>query len=194
LRSLLERRPAGTDPPLVGLFAAPYGLALVCRSILIPQWNGSAEQIIVDLGPLTYLATSIPALLLFQEFYGQGWRLSSKWLLWIYAVALLGLFFVMITHEHRRSISSPGFALVILVPLALLIDGLAGYRSPAIKGRLVIFSGLLVFFLTFSYDCFSTLRITGGHLSAEPFGFLFLMACLGHFVSKRVAARLSGFH
>jgi hypothetical protein len=30
-----------------GLFAAPYGLALVCRSVLIPQWDGSAEQIIV---------------------------------------------------------------------------------------------------------------------------------------------------
>jgi hypothetical protein len=32
-----------------GLFAAPYGLALVCRSILIPRWDRSAEQIIVDL-------------------------------------------------------------------------------------------------------------------------------------------------
>jgi phosphoserine phosphatase RsbU/P len=171
-----------------GLFAAPYGLALVCRSILIPQWGGGAEQIIVDLGRVTYLATSIPALLLFQEFYGQGWRLSSKWLLWIYAVLLLGLFFLMITHEHRRTIPSPGFALVILVPLTLLIDRLAGYRPPPIKGRLVIFTGLLVFFLTFSYDRFSTLRVTGGHVSAEPFGFLFLMACLGYVVSQRVAA------
>lgn len=171
-----------------GLFAAPYGLALVCRSILIPQWDGSADQIIVDLGRVTYLATSIPALLLFQEFYGHGWRLSSKWLLWTYAAVLLGLFFLMITHEHRRTIPSPGFALVILAPLALLIDRLAGYRSPSIKGRLVIFSGLLAFFLTFSYDRFSTLRITGRHLLAEPFGFLFLMACLGYVVSKRVAA------
>jgi sigma-B regulation protein RsbU (phosphoserine phosphatase) len=171
-----------------GLFAAPYGLALVCRSILIPQWDGSAEQIIVDLGRVTYLATSIPALLLFQEFYGSGWRLSSKWLLWIYAVALLGLFFLMVTYERRKTIPSPGFALVILVPLTLLIDRLAGYRPPPIKGRLVIFTGLLVFFLTFSYDRFSTLRITGVHVPAEPFGFLFLMACLGYVVSKRVAA------
>jgi phosphoserine phosphatase RsbU/P len=172
-----------------GLFAAPYGLALVCRVILIPEWGGGgAEQIIVDLGRVTYLATSIPALLLFQEFYGQGWRLSSKWLLWIYAVLLLGLFFLMITHEHRRTIPSPGFALVILAPLALLIDRLAGYRPPPIKGRFVIFSGLLVFFLTFSYDRFSTLRVTGLHVSAEPFGFLFLMACLGYVVSQRVAA------
>jgi phosphoserine phosphatase RsbU/P len=171
-----------------GLFAAPYGLALVCRSIFIPQWGGNAEQVIVDLGRVTYLATSIPALLLFQEFYGQGWRLSSKWLLWIYAVLLLGVFFLMVAHERSRTIPSPGFALVILVPLELLIDRLAGYRPPPIKGRLVIFSGLLVFFLTFSYDRFSTLRITGGHLSAEPFGFLVLMACLAYVVSKRVAA------
>ena len=171
-----------------GLFAAPYGLALVCRCILIPQWGGSAEQIIVDLGRVTYLATSIPALLLFQEFYGPGWRLSSKWLLWIYAVALLGLFFLMVTYERRRTIPSPGFTLVILLPLALLIDRLAGYRPPPIKGRLVIFTGLLVFFLTFSYDRFSTLRTTGVQVPAEPFGFLALMACLGYVVSKRVAA------
>jgi sigma-B regulation protein RsbU (phosphoserine phosphatase) len=156
--------------------------------VLIPQWDGSAEQIIIDLGRVIYLATSIPALLLFQEFYGPGWRLSSKWLLWIYAGVLLGLFFLMVTYERRRTIPSPGFALVILVPLELLIDRLAGYRPPPIKGRLVIFSGLLVFFLTFSYDRLSTLRITGLHVPAEPFGFLFLMACLGYVVSKRVAA------
>jgi sigma-B regulation protein RsbU (phosphoserine phosphatase) len=170
-----------------GLFAAPYGLALICRCILIPQWDGSAEQIIIDLGRVTYLGTSIPALLLFREFYGPGWRLSSKWLLWIYAGVLLGLFFLMVTHERRRTIPSPGFALVILVPLELLIDRLAGYRPPPIKGRLVIFSGLLVFFLTFSYDRFSTLS-TGEHIPTEPFGFLVLMACLGYIVSKRVAA------
>jgi len=171
-----------------GLFAAPYGMALIGRCILILQWGGSADQIIVDLGRVTYLATSIPALLLFQEFYGPGWRLSSKWLVWMYAVALLGLFFLMITHEHRRTIPSPGFALVILVPLELLIDRLAGYRPPPIKGRLVMFSGLLIFFLTFSYDRFSTLRITREHIPTEPFGFLVLMACLGYIVSKRVAA------
>jgi sigma-B regulation protein RsbU (phosphoserine phosphatase) len=171
-----------------GLFAAPYGLALVCRSILIPQWDGSSEYTFVVLGRVIGLASSIAALLLFQEFYGQGWRLSSRWLLWIYAVVLLGVFFLMITHERPRTIPSPGIALVILVPLALLIDRLAGYRPPPIKGRLVFFSGLLVFFLTFSYDHLSALRLTREHVSAEPFGFLALMACLGYVVSKRVAA------
>jgi phosphoserine phosphatase RsbU/P len=171
-----------------GLFAAPYGLALICRRILVPQWDGSVELIIVDLGRGIGLAAGIPALLLFQEFYGQGWRLSSKWLLWIYAVLLLGVFFLMFTHERTRTIPSPGIALVILVPLALLIDRLAGYRSPPIKGRLVIFSGLLIFFLTFSYDRLSASRIIAGHVLAEPFGFLVLMACLGYVVSKRVAA------
>ena len=98
----------------------------------------------------------------------------------------------MSTEERFRR---PDSLLVILFPLALLIDRLAGYRPPPIKGRLVTFTGLLVFFLTFSYDRFSTLRITGGHLSAEPFGFLFLMACLGYIVSNEwLRTRLSGFH
>jgi phosphoserine phosphatase RsbU/P len=171
-----------------GWFAAPYGLALVCHGILTQQWDGSAEHIIIVLGRVIGLVSSIPALLLFQEFYGPGWRLSSKWLLWIYAVLLLGVFFLMVTHERSRTIPSPGIALVILVPLALLIDRLAGYRPPPIKGRLVIFSGLLIFFLTFSYDHLSALRITGRHVPTEPVGFLALMACLGYVVSKRVAA------
>jgi phosphoserine phosphatase RsbU/P len=171
-----------------GLFAAPYGLALVCRRILVPQWGESADLIIVDLGRGIGLAASIPALLLFQEFYGQGWRLSSKWLLWIYAALLLGVFFLVVTHERASTIPSPGIALVILVPLVLLIDRLAGYRSPPIKGRPVIFSGLLIFFLTFSFDHLSALRIIGRHVLTEPFGFLALMACLGYVVSKRVAA------
>jgi hypothetical protein len=70
-----------------GLFAAPYGLALILRSVLIAEWDARVDQVVVIVGRLIGLASSIPALLLFRQFYGKGWRLSSKWLIWAYAFA-----------------------------------------------------------------------------------------------------------
>jgi sigma-B regulation protein RsbU (phosphoserine phosphatase) len=171
-----------------GLFAAPYGLALVYRSILVPEGNNWLELLEVVVGKLIGLASSIPALLLFQEFYGKGWRFSSKWLLWAYALALLSVLSLMAMRDHPKVIPSPGIALVILVPLVLLIDRLAGYRPPPIKGRLIIFGGLLMFFLTFSYDHITNLRARDYRTMSEPFGFLVLTVCLGYVVSRRVAA------
>jgi sigma-B regulation protein RsbU (phosphoserine phosphatase) len=171
-----------------GLFAAPYGLALVYRSVLVPEGNNWVELLEVVVGKLIGLAASIPALLLFQEFYGKGWRLSSKWLLWAYALALVGVLSLMTMREHPKTIPSPGIALVILVPLVLMIDRLAGYRPPPIKGRLIIFGGLLIFFLTFSYDHVVNLRARDYRAVSEPFGFLVLTVCLGSVVSRRVAA------
>jgi hypothetical protein len=55
-----------------GLFAAPYGLVLVLRSITIPQWKGQIELDMVIFGKLIGFAATVPALLLFQEFYGRG--------------------------------------------------------------------------------------------------------------------------
>jgi sigma-B regulation protein RsbU (phosphoserine phosphatase) len=171
-----------------GLFAAPYGLALVYRSILVPEGNNWVELLEVVVGKLIGFAASIPALLLFQEFYGKGWRLSSKWLLWAYALALISVLFLLTMWEHPKTIPSPGIALVILVPLVLMIDRFAGYRPPPIKGRLIIFSGLLIFFLTFSYDHIANLRSRNYRTMSEPLGFLALTVCLGYVVSRRVAA------
>jgi sigma-B regulation protein RsbU (phosphoserine phosphatase) len=170
-----------------GLFAAPYGLALICRSVVLPGTDGRTELLIVIVGKLVGLVASIPALLLFQEFYGTGWRLSSKWLTWIYALALVGVLCLMAIHERPRSIPSPGITLVILVPLVLLVNRIAGYHPPPIKGRLAIFIGLLAFFLTFSYDHLAHWRAGNVRATTEPFGFIVLMLCLGYVVSRRVA-------
>jgi sigma-B regulation protein RsbU (phosphoserine phosphatase) len=174
-----------------GLFAAPYGLALICRSIFLPESDGRTELLIVIVGKLVGLAATIPALLLFQEFYGTGWRLSSKWLVWVYASAVAGVLCLMAIHEHPRSIPSPGITLVILVPLVLLVNRIAGYHPPPIDGRLAIFTGLLAFFLTFSYDHLAHWRSGNVRATTEPFGFIVLMFCLGYVVSRRVAVNES---
>jgi sigma-B regulation protein RsbU (phosphoserine phosphatase) len=174
-----------------GLFAAPYGLALICRSVFLPESDGRTELLIVIVGKLVGLAATIPALLLFQEFYGTGWRLSSKWLVWVYASAVAGVLCLMAIHEHPRSIPSPGITLVILVPLVLLVNRIAGYHPPPINGRLAIFTGLLAFFLTFSYDHLAHWRSGNVRARTEPFGFIVLMFCLGYVVSRRVAVNES---
>lgn len=170
-----------------GLFATPYGIALVCRNIFLPERDGQAEIFMLIFGRLVGLASSIPALLLFQEFYGKGWRVWSKWLIWIYALSVAGVFFLAAIHEDPRSIPSPGITLVILIPLVLLVDRMARYHPPTVKNRPVILSGLLVFFLSFSYDHLVHWRARNMSVSTEPFGFLVLTVCLGYVVSRRVA-------
>jgi sigma-B regulation protein RsbU (phosphoserine phosphatase) len=176
-----------------GLFAAPYGLALVCRTMVIQEWSSAAEVAMVVIGKLIGFLAIVPALLLFQEFYGRGWRLSSRWLIGIYLIAVVSVLTLMASKEHSHAIPSPGLALVILVPLVLLIDLVAGYRLPTIMGRSVMFVGLLVFFLAFSYDHLLNYERGSVHFIAEPCGFLILMACLGYVVSRRVEANQSAW-
>jgi len=174
-----------------GLFAGPYGIALICHSVLVTAWGGKAEAILLLVGRLIGLLASIPALLLFREFYGSGWRLSTKWLIWIYVLSVLGSAVFMMVHEHARSIPSPGITLVILVPLELALDRLAGYRPPPLKERPVIFVGLFLFFLTYACDRLSHWETGHDHIFLEPFGFLILTFCLGYVVSRRVASNES---
>jgi sigma-B regulation protein RsbU (phosphoserine phosphatase) len=168
-----------------GLFASPYGLALICRSVFIPEWSDRAELFIFVFGRSMGLLSAIPALLLFRQFYGTGWRLSAKWLIWIYALSVTAALCLTPTYERPHSLPSPGIALVILVPFELLADWFAGYKPPLVKGRLAAFLGLALFFIAFSYDHFS--HWEHGAANTEPIGFLALTIGLGYVVSLRVA-------
>jgi sigma-B regulation protein RsbU (phosphoserine phosphatase) len=170
-----------------GLFAAPYGCALLLRSIPLPEWHRQADLWLVVLGKLIGFAAAIPALLLFREFYGRGWRLSSQWILWTYGAAVTTVLVMMVRYEGAKTIPSPGIAIVLVVPLVLLFDRLAGYRPPSIPGRGWMFAGLLIFFVAFSYDHLVNFKLGVDRFRAEPFGFLVLMVCLGFVVTRRVA-------
>jgi len=171
-----------------GLFASSYGLGLICRAVFVPIWDGKAESLILPIGRLIGLCSTIPAILLFKEFYGAGWRLATRWLLWAYALSLF-VFIVLVSINNRLElIPSPGITLIILVPLELLAGWIAGYKPPEIKYRPVFFIGMLLFFLTYSYDHLSHLQTQSKAITTEPLGFLALTLCLGFVVSRRVAA------
>ena len=170
-----------------GLFAAPYGCALLLRSILLPDWNARAGLWLVVFGKLIGFAALVPALLLFREFYGEGWHLSSRWILWTYSAAVTIVLLLMALHEDAESIPSPGIALVLVVPVVLLFDRFAGYRPPPIPGRAFMFSGLLIFFLAFAYDHLVNFRLGVVRFRVEPYGFVLLIAFLGFVVARRVS-------
>jgi sigma-B regulation protein RsbU (phosphoserine phosphatase) len=167
-----------------GLFASPYGLALVCRSVIGLASGDHTQVLITVVARSMGLLAGIPALLLFRQFYGTGRRISTTWLIWIYALSVGTALCLIPSHTH--SLPSPGIALVILVPFELLVDRFTGYKPPFVKGRLAIFMGLALFFITFSYDHLSHWDHGAAH--TEPVGFLVLTLCLGYVVSQRVAA------
>jgi sigma-B regulation protein RsbU (phosphoserine phosphatase) len=170
-----------------GLFAAPYGCALLLRSILLPDWNARAELWLVVIGKLVGFAALVPALLLFREFYGRGWHLSSRWILSTYAAAVIVVLLLMALHEDAGTIPSPGITLVLVVPVVLVFDRFAGYRPPPIPGQTLMFSGLLIFFLAFTYDHLVNFGLGVVRFRAEPYGFFILIAFLGCVVARRVA-------
>jgi phosphoserine phosphatase RsbU/P len=170
-----------------GLFVAPYGGALLSRTLILSGPDQQSALWIAILGRMVGLGAIVPALLLFRGFYGNGWRFSSGFLLWIYVVLSAGVVILATVEERPRSIPSPGLILIILVPFLLAVDRFAGYRPPAMPHRSVIYTGLVIFFLAFSYDHLAHWRAHSMTTSSEPIAFMVLVVCLGYVVSQRVA-------
>src|ERR1700693_5564126 len=135
-----------------GLFAAPYGVILIVRSSAFQLGFGAPTTLGRFAERLVAFWTIISALLLFEEFYGKGWRSSVRWLIGSYVVSAAVAFALMVLQDRPDLIPSPGTGLVILVPAVLILGRFAGYRSAPLPNQRVLFLGLLFFFLAFSRD------------------------------------------
>lgn len=171
-----------------GLFAAPYGLTLILRSLPFQVAFGQPKTVGLFAERLVGFWTIVPALLLFEEFYGKGWRSSIRWLIGAYAVFAVVAFSLMVLQHRPELIPSPGTGMVILIPALLVLGRIAGYRSPPLANQRVLFGGLLVFFLAFSHDHLLNARAGVWRPGLEPYGFLILVFCLGYVAAKRVVA------
>jgi sigma-B regulation protein RsbU (phosphoserine phosphatase) len=174
-----------------GLFAGPYGMALIFRSVLSPLEGSQPETVLVIFSKLVGLLAAIPALLLFQEWYGNSWHVTSRLLIAVYATAMVLVLGLMAFNDRPRSVPSPGILLVILLPLFLLFDHMAGYLPPPAPHRGIVFGGLFVFFITFSYDHLAHWLFGNEVAMTEPIGFLVLTLCFGSVVAKQVATNES---
>ena len=135
-----------------GLFSILYGLVLMVRNSVFRLGFGQPQHIGLYIERLIALSTIVPGLLLFEEFYGRGWRSSLRWLTWSYCVLAVAVIGGVVHPEPLEWILFPGSALVIMVPLVLAMGYFTGYQPPPVPNRRVLFAGLLAFFCTFSID------------------------------------------
>jgi phosphoserine phosphatase RsbU/P len=171
-----------------GLFSILYGIVLVIRNSAFRLGFGQPQTVGLSVERLLTLSTILPGLLLFQEFYGRGWRSSLRWVSGIYcavaAVAMSG-----VVHQSPiELIQSPGSTLVIMVPFVLAVGAFAGYRPPPLANSRVLFAGLLAFFCAFSVDRLLHTKVGNWHSGFEPYGFLALVICLWYVTAQRVIA------
>jgi sigma-B regulation protein RsbU (phosphoserine phosphatase) len=170
-----------------GLFAGPYGVRLV-TSTFVFQFAFEPRRLWLFVGRFVDLATIVPALLLFENFYGKGWRSSVRWLIWGYLLFAVFAYASIVTQNRPDLLPAAGIGTVFLLPVILLAGRLMGYRPPHVPDRGILSLGMLTLFLTFSYDRIASARSLEWRVEAEPYGVSALICCLGYVAARRVLA------
>ena len=192
----LRSRSHERDLLWVGLFAVLYGADLVLRNPVFQLGFGSTHSIALLTPRILSASSIVPGMLLFEAFYGRGWRSLLRWLIIGYGVAAALVYGYMVVHHTPELIPSAGVILVICVPLVLFIGRIAGYTPPKIEHANVLFAGLLCFFITFSVDHVRNAADRYWRPGLEPYGFVILLTCLTFIATQRVLAderRLASF-
>jgi phosphoserine phosphatase RsbU/P len=171
-----------------GLFAGPYGLLLLTNTIPFRMAFGEPQGVWPFINKLVEFATLVPALLLFQEFYGKGWRSSVRWLIGAYVVFATLAFASIVIQRRPDLFPTAGIGTVFLLPAILLMGHLMGYKPPHVQDQGVLSLGLLALFLTFAHDRIASTRLFGWHADTEPYGLFVLICCLGYVATRRVLA------
>jgi len=171
-----------------GLFSILYATVLIVRNSAFRLGFGQPHAIGLAVEHFISLATVVPGLLLFEDFYGRGWRASVRWLIAIYcgvaAIAATG-----IAHRYSmRAMLPPGTVLVILVPVVLAVGYLTGYKPPPLPHRRILSAGMIAFFCAFSTDRLLHRQVGNWHTGVEPYGFLVLIICLWYVTAQRIVA------
>jgi sigma-B regulation protein RsbU (phosphoserine phosphatase) len=149
---------------------------------------GEPQAVGLAVDHLISLATVVPGLLLFEDFYGRGWRASLRWLIGIYCgLAAFGALGIAHYH-HSRLILPPGTVLVISVPIVLALGYLAGYKPQPLPHRRILFLGMMAFFCAFSTDRLLHRQVGNWHAGVEPYGFFVLVICLWYVTIQRIIA------
>ncbi|MGB0124150.1 MAG: SpoIIE family protein phosphatase [Silvibacterium sp.] len=171
-----------------GLFSILYAIVLTVRNSVFQEAFGQPQAIGLAVEHLISLATVVPGLLLFEDFYARGWRASLRWLIGIYCAVTAAAAMDIGHHHLLKLIPPPGTALVIMVPLVLVVGYLAGYKPPPLPHRRILFAGMIAFFCAFSTDRLLHTQVGDWHTGVEPYGFLALVICLWYVTAQRIIA------
>ncbi len=153
-----------------GLFAGPYGLRLLTNTISFQMAIGEPQRFWPFVSRLVEFATIVPALLLFEDFYGKGWRSSVRWLIWIYVVFATIAFANIVIQSRPDLFPTAGIGTVFLLPAILLLGRLMGYKPPHVQDQGILSLGLFALFLTFAHDRIASTRLVDWHADTEPYG------------------------
>jgi sigma-B regulation protein RsbU (phosphoserine phosphatase) len=170
-----------------GLFAAPYGIRLLTSAAPFSEAFHPA-RFWLFVGRFVDLASIIPALLLFEDFYGKGWRSSVRWLMSGYTVFAIVAFAAIAIRHDPDFVPAAGIGTVFLFPAILLLDRVMGYRPPPLPDRRALTVGLLALFLTFAHDRLASAGLFGWRAHVEPYGLFLLICCLGYVAVRRILA------
>jgi phosphoserine phosphatase RsbU/P len=171
-----------------GLFAGPYGLRLLTNTIPFQMAFGEPQRFWPFVSRLVEFAIMIPALLLFEDFYGKGWRSSVRWLIGAYVVFATIAFTSIVITGRPDLYPTAGIGTVFLLPAVLLLGHVMGYKLPHAQDKGVLSLGLLALFLTFAHDRIASTRLFDWHADTEPYGVFVLICCLGYAATRRVFA------
>jgi len=171
-----------------GLFAGLYGARLFTKSVTFHLAFGEPPRLWMFVGAFVDLGVSVPALLLFQDFYGKGWRSLVRWLIWGYVVFATFAFTTIVVTNQPDLFPAAGIGTVFLLPVIVLASRIAGYRGPRIENRRALSLGLLILFLTFAHDRFVSVHLLNSKVMAEPYGLFALICCIGYAATRRVLA------
>jgi sigma-B regulation protein RsbU (phosphoserine phosphatase) len=171
-----------------GLFAGPYGLRLLTNTIQFQMAFGEPVRCWPFVSRFIEFATIVPALLLFEDFYGKGWRSSVRWLMWAYVVFATIAFANILVHRRPELTPAAGIGIVFLLPVILLVGRLMGYTPPDVQDQGVLSLGLIALFLTFAHDRIASTRLLDWRANTEPYGLFVLTCCLGYAATRQVLA------
>ena len=185
----LARRQSGARILLwFGLFAGPYGLRLLMNTTSFQMAFLEPQRLWPFANKLIEFATLVPALLLFEDFYGKGWRSSVRWLIGAYVLFATVAFTAIVIRRRPDLAPTAGIGTVFLVPVILLLGRLMGYKRPHVQDQGVLSLGLLALFLTFAHDRIASTRLFNWHADTEPYGLFVLICCLGYVATRGVLA------
>ena len=184
----LRSRSKERDLLWVGLFAMFYGADLALRNSLFQAGFGSTHEVSLFIPRICGAGSIVPGLLLFEEFYGRGWRSLLRWLIVGYGVSAAVVYGYMVVRHMPELIPSAGVILIVCVPLVLGIGRISGYTPPRMENANVLFAGLLCFFIAFSVDHLRNIKDGQWRPGLEPFGAFALLSCLSFVVVQRVLA------
>ena len=185
---VLRPQPTGRLLFSFGLFAVIYGSRMFFKQPLATALGISSSTALWIESGFNYFIL-IPALLFIEELYGLGWHRALRWVTIGTAVFAIAAVVADRATGLPTLVPDPSLLLMSVVATVALVGAIAGYRPPRIVEWRILVAGIVIFLLFVLNDHAVGAHVVPWQFSAEPIGFLVLLACFGYIALTRVFAQ-----